>query len=160
MRAMCERSFYRTAMKSSRDAVHDHFTEDGVLTLPSPGSALPSCSGPNTVHYLFDFAQQVQYPDNPLQPGPMYFKTARKCGVFGICCEAIPRQITYLIDEASDVGKGANTVVNLLHHFFQHHNLGEATSVYTLTTVSDRTRITLFCRYNIINFICRYTHYL
>ena len=118
MRAMCERSFYRMAVKSSRDAVHDHFTEDGVLTLPSG-------SGPNTVHYSFDFAQQVHYPDNPLQPGPMYFKTARKYGVFGICCEAIPRQITYLIDEASDVGKGANTVVSLLHHFFQHHSLGE-----------------------------------
>ena len=70
MRVMCERSFYRTAVKSSCDAV----TEDGVLTLPSPGSALPSGSGPNTVHYSFDFAQQVHYPDNPLQPGPMYFK--------------------------------------------------------------------------------------
>ena len=127
MWAICERSFYRTAVKSSRDVVHDHFTEDGVLTLPSPGSALPSGSGPNTVHYSFDFAQQVHYPDNPLQPGTMYFKTARKCGVFWICCEAIPRQITYLIDEASDIrkGKGANTVVSLLHHFFQHHSLGE-----------------------------------
>ena len=79
----------------------------------------------NTVHYSFDFAQQVHYPHNPLQPGPMYFKTARKCAVFGICCEGIPRQINYLIDEASDVGKGANTVISLLHHFFEHHGLGE-----------------------------------
>ena len=39
--------------------------------------------------------------------------------------EGIPRQVTYLIDEASDVGKGANTVVSFLHHFFQHHGLGE-----------------------------------
>ena len=52
----------------------------------------------------------------------MYFKTARKCAVFGICCEGIPRQV---IDEASDVGKGANTVISFLHHFFQHHSLGE-----------------------------------
>ena len=40
-------------------------------------------------------------------------------------CEGIPRQVTYLIDEASDVGKGANTVISFLHHFFQHHGLGE-----------------------------------
>ena len=82
-------------------------------------------SGPDTMHYSFDFAQQVHYPHNPLQPGPMYFKTARKCAVFGVCCEGIPRQINYLIDEASAVGKGANTVISLLHHFLQHHRLGE-----------------------------------
>ena len=64
----------------------------------------------------------MHYPHNPLQPGPMYFKTARKCAVFGICCEGIPRQV---IDEASDVGKGANSVISFLHHFFQHHGLGE-----------------------------------
>lgn len=33
--------------------------------------------------------------------------------------------MNYLIDEASDVGKGANTVISFLHHFFQHHSLGE-----------------------------------
>ena len=66
MRAMCERSYYRTAVKDSRDAVKQHFTSDGVLTLPAPGSAPPSGSGPDTIHYSFDFAQQVHYPHNPL----------------------------------------------------------------------------------------------
>ena len=122
---MCERSCYRTAVKDCRDAIKQHFTSDGILTIPSPGSAVPMGNGPDTVHYSFDFAQQVHYPHNPLQPGPMYFKTARKCAVFGVCCEGIPRQINYLIDEASDVGKGANTVVSLLHHFLEHHGLGE-----------------------------------
>ena len=42
-----------------------------------------------------------------------------------MCCESIPRQINYLIDEAVDVGKGANTVVSMLHHFFETHGLGE-----------------------------------
>ena len=101
-------------MKECRDAVKEHFIIDGVITVPSPWSAPPSCSGPNTRHYSFDFAQQVHYPHNPLQPRPMYFKTARKCAVFGICCEGIPRQINYLIDKASDCGKGANTVICLL----------------------------------------------
>ena len=105
--------------------MHTHFTMGGTFSPPPPSSALPSGSGPVCVHYSFDFAQQVHYPHNPFQPGPMYFKTARKCGIFGVCCEGIPRQTTYLLDEAMDTGKGGNTVVSFLHHFFQHHSLGE-----------------------------------
>ena len=125
MRATCERSFFRTAVKECHDEVKKYFTLDGVLTIPPPGSALLCGSGPNTVHYSFDFAQHVHYPHNPLQPDPMYFKTARKCAVFGVFCKGIPRQINYLINEASECGKGANSVISLLHHFFIHHNLGE-----------------------------------
>ena len=33
-------------------------------------------------------------------------------------------QVNYLIDEACDTGKGTNTIVSLLHHFFQEHGLG------------------------------------
>ena len=124
-RARCERSFYRTAVQDCRDSVKQFFTTNDVLTVPEPGSALPLGSGPDTMHYSFDFVQQVHYPHNPLQPGPMYFKTARKCAIFGVCCEGIPRQINYLIDEASAAGKGTNTVISLLHHFLQHHALGE-----------------------------------
>ena len=36
---------------------------------------------------------QVHYPCDPQQPGPMYFLTPRKCAIFGVCCEAIPRQV-------------------------------------------------------------------
>ena len=61
----------------------------------------------------------------PLQPGPTYFLTPRKCEIFGVCCEAISRQLNYLIDEASETGKGANIIVSLLHHFFKEHGLGE-----------------------------------
>jgi hypothetical protein len=60
-----------------------------------------------------------------MQPGPIYFKTPRKCGIFGVSCEAVPRQINYLIDEASSAGKGANATVSYVHHFFTHHGLGE-----------------------------------
>ena len=68
---------------------------------------------------------QVHYPANPLQPGPLYFLTPRKCSIFGVCSEAVPRQVNYLKDEAVDVGKGANTVISMLHHFFEKHSLGE-----------------------------------
>ena len=79
-------------------------------------------------HYSFDFAQQVHYPSNPLQPGPIYFLTPRKAAIFGVCCEAIPRQVNFVIDEASNTGKGANTVVSMLDYFFNHYGLGEATA--------------------------------
>ena len=70
------------------------------------------------MHYSFEFAQQVHIPSNPMQPGPIYFKTPRKCGIFGVMCEAIPRQVNYLIDEASDEASD-------VHHYFQNHGLGE-----------------------------------
>ena len=123
--ATTERSLYRSQVASCKSAVQSHFTISGTFSPPPPSSALPSGSGPACVHYSFDFAQQVDYPHNPLQPGPMYFKTARKCGIFGVCCEGVPGQVNYLLDEAIDVGRGANTVISLLHHFLQHHGLGE-----------------------------------
>ena len=91
-------------------ALHDHFTSGGVFSPPPAGAALASGVGPQRVHYSFDFAQQVHYPHNSFQPGPIYFKTPRKCAVFGVCCEAIPRQVHYLIDEACDRGKGHDRV--------------------------------------------------
>ena len=78
-----------------------------------------------SMHYSFDFAQQIHYSSSPQQPGSLYFKTARKCAVFGICCEPISKQVTYLIDEACTTGKGADTVISFLHHFFEEHSEGE-----------------------------------
>ncbi len=70
---------------------------------------------------------QVHYPSNPLQPGPIYFLTPRKCALFGVNCEAIPRQVNFLCDEAGNCGKGANVVVSQLHYYFENHGLGEIT---------------------------------
>jgi len=68
-------------VKESKDKVHTFFTTDDVFILPPVGAALASGTGPRRVHYSFDFAQQVHYPHNPLQPGPIYIKTPRKCAV-------------------------------------------------------------------------------
>ena len=70
-------------------------------------------------------AQQIHYPSDPLQPGPMYFLTPRKCGVFGVCNEALPRQVNFLIEEACDTGKGANNIISKLHYFFERYGFGE-----------------------------------
>ena len=44
---------------------------------------------PLKMQYSFDYAQQVHFPNNPQQPGPAYFVTARKCQIFGVVCEPI-----------------------------------------------------------------------
>ena len=82
-------------------------------------------SKPDTMHYSWDFAQQVHYPYEDHQVGPIYFKTPRTAQLFGICCEALPRQVNYLIDEGDFPSKGADTVISMLHHFFTCYGLGE-----------------------------------
>jgi hypothetical protein len=120
-----ERSVYQGALEKAKLSVVPYFSKDGTFSPPLPASKRPPNKTPISAHYSFDMAQQVFYPNDPLQPGPMYFLTPRKCAIFGVCCEAIPRQINYLIDEAVDMGKGSNAIVSMLHHFFTHHGLGE-----------------------------------
>ena len=65
-----------------------------------------------TVHISFDYAQNVLIPHSPQQVGPIYFKTPRKCHLFGICAESMPKQVNYLIDEGELTGKGANETIS------------------------------------------------
>ena len=44
-------------------------------------------------HYSSGYAQQVNYPHNAMQVGPIYFRTPWKCNVIGICLEASVNQI-------------------------------------------------------------------
>lgn len=104
------------AAETNFKALHDEIDLDKVHD---------ACSLDTTIHYLLDFAQQIHIPSNLMQLGPIYFKTSRKCGIFGVMCKAVPRQVNYLIDEASDVGKGANTTISYVHHCFHYHGLGE-----------------------------------
>ena len=73
---------------------------------------------PLGMHYSFDYAQQVHFPNNPQQPGPAYFLTARKCQVFGVVCEPLGVQVNYLIDESE-------ATISLLHHYLDTHGLKE-----------------------------------
>ena len=120
-----ERSLYKKAIDTAKESVQQAFSSSGQFTPPPPAEKATPCSRSIEAHYSFDMAQQVFYPFDPLQPGPVYFLTPRKCAIFGVCNEAIPRQINYLIDEAVDCGKGANSIVSMLHHFFEVHGLGE-----------------------------------
>ena len=90
-----ERSFYRTTCADCRRSVQDCFTTDDSFEPPPLSSRFPANSKDIQVHYSFDYAQQVHFPSDPLQPGPIYFLTPRKCAVFGVHCEAIPRQVNF-----------------------------------------------------------------
>ena len=54
-------------------------------------------------HYTFDFAQNIFIPYHARQPGPTYFKTARKVHLFGVCNEGLPKLVDYLIDESHTI---------------------------------------------------------
>ena len=115
-----ERKFYCDTLAECKSAVFSTFSRHSTLQQPP---APLSTSTP--VHYSFDYAQQVHFPSNPLQPGPIYFLTCWKCSIFGVWCESIPRQVNFLTDETADGGKGANAVISRLHFFFEHYGLGE-----------------------------------
>ena len=120
-----ERSHYKSVCEECKNSVHAHFLTDGKFSPPPPCTKTPANSIDIEVHYSFDYAQQVHYPSDPLQPGPIYFLTPWKCTIFGVNCEALPRQINFLTDEAGDCGKGANAVVSRIHFFFDTHSFGE-----------------------------------
>ena len=106
-----ERTYYQAVTKVAQK----HYEK---LELKSDDQRVPQNSVNMLLHYSWDFAQQLSYPYEDQQVGPIYFKTPRRAQLFGVCCEGIPRQVNYLIDEADFIEKDANTVISLLHHFF------------------------------------------
>ncbi len=78
-----------------------------------------------SMHYSFDFAQQVHYPFSSQQRGSAYFLTPRRCQIFGVCAEAVPRQVFFLTDESETKGKGSTAVIAMIDAFFRLHGLGE-----------------------------------
>ena len=114
-----ERDFYKKCCQESKESVGRNLQDIDFTMGREP------CSYQGTVHYSYDYAQQLHYPSDPLQPGPIYFKTPRKWAIFGVCCEAIPRQVNFLIDENVLTGKGANSTISYVHFYFERHGLGE-----------------------------------
>ena len=101
-----ERTYYNACSKLA----HQHYLKLGLKNIPTKATR------PNSrnimQHYSWDFAQQLHYPYEDQQVGPIYFKTPRKAQLFGICSEGLPRQTNYLIDEADFAEKDANTVIS------------------------------------------------
>ena len=139
--AQTEREHYKNSCTNSEKALETIGTE--TLNLESRDA----CSLNATVHYSFDYAQQVHIPSNPMQPGPIYFKTPRKCGIFGVMCEGLPRQVNFLIDEAVSTGKGANATISYVHFYFQRHGLGETDAHLSADNCSGQNKNNYFLWY-------------
>ena len=114
-----ERLFYRANAKVAHE-YYQKLKANTHLTNPNEPSSKNIMS-----HYSWDFAQQLHYPFEDQQVGPIFFKTPRKAQLFGICSEGVPCQHNYLIDEEHFLEKNANTVISLLDHFFTNYGLGE-----------------------------------
>lgn len=114
-----KRSVYTEACKEAEDKFK---TIEDTVDISEPHDP---CSLTRTMHHSFDYAQQMHIASNPMLPGPNYFKTPSKFGIFRVVCEAIPRQVNYLINEAASIGKGANLTISYIHHYFADHGLGE-----------------------------------
>ena len=108
-----EREFYKHCCQETKESVAQHLEGVDFSLRRKP------CSYDGIVHYSYDYAQQLHYPSDPRQPGPIYFKTPRKCAIFRVCCEAVPRQVNFLIDESVLTGKGANSTISLLSLLFR-----------------------------------------
>ena len=61
-----------------------------------------------------------------------------------LLADACNVQINYLIDEAMNVGKGANVIISLVHHVFQPMAWMRMWHIYMQTTVLVRTRIIIY----------------
>ncbi|XP_035516337.1 uncharacterized protein LOC118327178 [Morone saxatilis] len=122
---------------------YQQLCKDSKANLPAGlelGPHIP-CSYEGMVHYSMDFAQQIHYPNDPLQPGPMYFKTPRKCGVFGVACEALPKQVTFLLDESIQTGKGSNCVISPIYtHILRIMDWVKCTCTFMQITVRDKNK--------------------
>ncbi len=130
-KAKIERDYYRHSIKISKES---------YASIKNRITSGKTSSNETTMHYSWDFAQQVQYPYEDQQVGPIYFKTPRKAQLFGVCCEAIPRQINYLIDEADFTSKNSNMVISLLNHFFENHALGEDNALLTADNCAGQNK--------------------
>ena len=103
-------------------AVRVHKVLWKMLTLQNSRIMLNSLVG--EVMYLFNFVQQIWYPNNPDQAGELFFKVPRKCLLFGVINERWQKQFTYVIDKTVDCGKGSNIVISYLYHYLYIHRVG------------------------------------
>ena len=96
-------------------------------------------------NYSFDFAQQLQFLSNPLQPRLIYFKGPRKCSLFGVNCELSSDRSTISWIRVFVLGK----VLTASYHFciisLKILGLEKSTFICRQIIVPGRTRILLCC---------------
>ena len=96
-----ERKVYQETVAASKQSLNLHPSKDDL----QPRLAL-SFNG--TVHYSFDYAQQIHIPHSSQQVGPIYFLTPYKVALFGIGCEPATKMVIYIVLECMASRKGSN----------------------------------------------------
>ncbi|CAG8514419.1 10147_t:CDS:2 [Cetraspora pellucida] len=94
----------------------------------------------NIVHICYDWAQNVQIPYLPQQPGGLFFKSPFNVHIFGIANTGLETQRNYLIGEhqfPKKTPKGANTTLN----FIMDH-------IETIINQSKKNRSNIAVRYD------------
>lgn len=109
--------------KSIIEDTSTNFNKDLVI-FDENRKAIPN-SYDGSIHYSFDFAQQIHTPHDSQQPGPIYFLCPYKVGIFGIMNDTVKVQHNFLIPESVQVSKGANAIVSYIHFYFTNHGIGE-----------------------------------
>ena len=113
-----EREYYKSQCETAKQDLETNFPNFQMFT------KYPPCSFDGTTHISWDYAQQLHYPADAFQPGPIYFKATRKCCNFGVCNDATNAQVDYLIDEIVSTGKGANSTISYVHHYLENYGIG------------------------------------
>ena len=90
-----------------------------------------------------------RYIHPAIQCSPHLSSLKRRVNVLFLewCAKAIPQQVNYLVDEASDVGKGANTSISYVHHYFEHHGLTETSAHLHAVICSGQNKNNYFTWY-------------
>ena len=91
-------------------------SKETIKKIQMTGSPVPSIV-PSTgvIHYSFDFAQQIHYPHDPFQPGPMYFlKAPRKCSILVCAVRGFCSSTTTSLMRLSTVEKGKTVYNNIV----------------------------------------------
>ncbi|CAB5381718.1 unnamed protein product [Rhizophagus irregularis] len=109
-----ERDYYKKCIENSREQL-SKINKELIIRSGNPNSL------EFENHISWDFAEGVHLPYSSQQEGSIYFKSPWKVSIFGICEEAFPQQKNYLIQENENVGKGADAVISLVHHYFKTH---------------------------------------
>lgn len=115
-----ERQNYFAAIRATRNMLEPQMSE--VL---ERAKTKEHCIYAGVLHYSFDFAQQIHVPMLPQQPGPIFFLTPFKIGIFGVMNDTLNHQGNYLIPESVVTSKGANAVISYLHDFLERDSCGE-----------------------------------
>ncbi|VDI80170.1 Hypothetical predicted protein, partial [Mytilus galloprovincialis] len=96
-KAKKQRDYYRDQCQESKE----NYTQ---LPDNQRNRGQPPLSFEGSMHYSFDYAQQIRYPHYAQQVGPLFFKTPRKYQCFGVCAVGSGPDI-YLVDESERLEK-------------------------------------------------------